>query len=374
MSSNAARLEPVRSKGEFRFRRGTSADYDAVRNLIEAVYGVSRSAESIRWLYDGNPAGVCQFWLAEDEQTGQIASCRPVFPWRMRIGTREFLAAQAGDAMTHPGFQRRGLFGSLVKLAWSELRDQGIPFCFSFSEAGSLSVYKKTTIGEGPLAGTHEVLRFRRMVYPLSLRPYVKQALRMKGLLSALDRATRVLQRLRLRLPERLTIHPVDRFNEEFDDLWARTANQYGVLAIRDSRYLNWKFIDTPGGRFEVVALRCEGALVGYAAFEIDEEGTGCIGDLFGEPRIVRALLQATLAVMLERGCLRAYTWTAAESPLFSMIRRFGFIPRDQPFPMAVHVFHTTDETATAIDPRRWWIGYGDRDVPHLASRPVEKS
>jgi GNAT superfamily N-acetyltransferase len=358
---------------DFCLRRGGVADYDGIRRLREAVYGVPRSLESIRWLYEANPAGPCQLWLAEDIKTKQIVACRPVFPWRMRIGDRVFLVGQAGDAMTHPGFRRRGIFSALVKLAWLELRDQKIPFGFSFSEAASLSVYKKTTVGDGPRAGTHEVLRFQRLMYPLSLRLIREWMPTPRSLIGGLDLANRAFQRWRLTLPGGLSVSRVHRFGEEFDDLWIRTATQYGVLTVRDSRYLNWRFMDLPTGAFLVFALRSHGELVGYVAFEIEAAGNGWIADLFGvrDPEIITALLKASLSTMLAMGCVRASIWVATDNPFFTTIRDFGFVPRADRVPMAVHVYIDGAEAQAALDAPRWWAWFGDRDVEREAEHPV---
>ena len=362
----------VLQRDEWKIRRGDASDYEGTRHLWETVHGVPRSPESIHWLYEANPAGPCQLWVAEEMGTGRIVATRPVFPWRVRVGHREVLVAQAGDAMTHPEFRRRGVFTSLVQVVWSELRDQGVPFSFSFSNAGALSVYRKTAVGQGFRAGTHEVLWFRRLVYPLSWRLILGRTPAIAGLISGLDLPRRVFPRRRLTLPKHLSVFRVDRFDREFDDLWIRTAQQYGVLAVRDSRYLNWRFMDPPTGAFQVLGLRTQGELVGYIAFEVDAQGNGWIADLFGlpNPEIVAALLRASLGAMLEMGCATASILVATDNPFVRVIRDVGFFQRADRFPMAVHVYRDGVDAETALDARRWWAWYGDRDVERLAKHP----
>jgi hypothetical protein len=71
---------------------------------------------------------------------------------------------------------------------------------------------------------------------------------------------------------------------------------------------------------------------------------------------------------MLAAGCLKASLWTAAESDLFAMVKKFGFIPRDDSFPMAVHVFQDGSDASVALDGRQWLAWFGDRDVEHLVA------
>jgi GNAT superfamily N-acetyltransferase len=355
-------------------RLGTTADYDGVRRLWETVYGMPRSLDSLRWLYQENPAGACRLWLAEDPTTGEIVAVRPVFPWRIRVRRRDLLVGQAGDAMTHPDFRGRGIFSALVRVAWAELRDRDVPFSFSFSNAGSLSVYKKIVIDGRPRAGTHEVLRFQRLVYPLSLQLVrLRMPALCRRLLLGLDAASRPLQRLRLALPGRMSVSSVHRFGEEFDELWTRTADEYGLLTVRDSRYLNWRYVDPPSGRFQVLALRVRGELVGYVVFDVDADDNGSIADIFGlpSPEIIAALLRAALAAMLEAGCIKASIWVATQNPFLSAIRACGFLPRSEYFPMAVHRYGDGREADAALDARCWWAWCGDRDVERLAERPL---
>jgi GNAT superfamily N-acetyltransferase len=358
----------VLGPSDWKIRRGNVDDYEGTRRLWETVYGAPRSSDSIHWLYEANPAGPCQLWVAEEMGTGRIIAARPVFPWRVRVGRRELLVAQAGDAMTHPEFRRRGVFTSLVEVVWSELQRQGIPFSFSFSNAGALSVYKKTAVASGSRAGTHEVLEFQRLVYPLSWRLLLGRASAIGGLIADLDAPHRVFQHWRLTLSKDLSVFWVYRFDREFDDLWIRIAPQHGVLTVRDSRYLNWRFIDAPAGAFQVLGLRSHGELVGYIAFEVDAQGNGWIADLCGlaNPEIVAALLRASLAAMLEMGCAKASILVATDNPFFAVIRSVGFIQRAERFPMAVHVYHDGAEAEAALDARRWWAWYGDRDVERL--------
>ena len=370
-SSEAQGIEvPPTTEADFAFRRGTADDLASVADLSHVVYGLHRSPESIRWLYQQNPAGPCAFWLSEDRLTRRIVALRPVFPWRLSVGGREIRAAQAGDAMTHPEYRGRGLFSALVKAAWSELRDDNVPLGFSFSNPGSLSVYRKIVIGRGPRAGTHVVLQFRRMVFPLSLRLARERFGAPAMLVNGLDVAYRAFRRHRWMPAGHLSAFTVDRFGSEFDELWHRTSAKFGVLTVRDSRYLNWRFIDSPSGSYRVIGLRSRGTLIGYVAFEVDGGGTGSIADLFGspEPEVIGALLSISLSTMLAAGCLKASLWTAAESELFAIVKRFGFIPRDDSFPMAVHVFQDGPEAAAALEGRQWLAWFGDRDVEHLVS------
>ena len=369
-SAERPRPAPHQTLADFELRRGTAADFGSVIELSEAVYGIQRSEASIRWLYEDNPAGPCAFWLAAERSTNRIVALRPVFPWRIRVRNREVLVGQAGDAMTHPDYQGRGLFSALVRAAWTELVRQEVPFAFSFSNPGSLSVYRKIMIGRGERAGSHIVLNFRRLVYPLSLDAVRERFGGPAGLLRGLDVAYRAFQRHRWAMPSDCSTFAVERFDDEFDDLWRRTGGRYGILTVRDSRYLNWRFIDAPSGRYHAIGLRKNGTLAGYVVFENDEHRCGSIADVFGTPDddVIHALLGASFDAMRTADCLKASLWAPVESEMFARVKKFGFIARDDTFPMAVHVFDDGADAAVALEAREWLAWFGDRDVEHLVA------
>jgi len=345
-------------------RRGTASDFPAIAELFEATYGVRRAPESLHWLYEANPAGQCQLWLAEDPRSGQVLGSRPVFPWRLWINDQETHVAQLGDAMTRPEFQGRGIFGSLVRAAFTALLEEGIPFSFSFSNPRSLSVYKKIKVGVGQCVGTHEVLEFRRMVRPLSAEALLDRT-PLRGMVGAVDRVTRACLRPRLSLPRGLSLAPVERFDGEFDEVWERARHSYSVLTVRDTAYLNWRFIDTPNGSFRILSVRQGGVLAGYVTFELDSLGCGWIADVFAlaQSKIISALLRGAVACLAEDGAVKVSVWTPAAHTSYALLREIGFIPRPDVFPMAVHVYRDGHETEAALKERQWWAWFGDRDV-----------
>jgi GNAT superfamily N-acetyltransferase len=351
-------------------RQGDATDLPAIARLCEVTYGVPRPLDSLRWLYEENPAGRCQLWIAEDPDSGQVVGTRPMFPWRLWVNGRELRVAQLGDAMTHPQFRGRGIFSELVRSAWSALIDQGVPFTFSFSNPGSLSVYKKTRVSVGHRVGTREVLQFRRMARPLSLKAIFGHVPWARGVVGSVDRLTRAYLRRRLALPRRFSVFPIHHFGGEFDELWERARGAFRVLTVRDTTYLNWRFIAAPQGAFRVLGVRQDGELAGYVAFEMDSQGDGWIADLFGlaQPEVIGALLKGALARMLEDGAAKSYVWAAPANASYPLLQKLGFIARDDVVPMAVHVYRDGDEADAALEAAHWWAWYGDRDVEREAT------
>jgi predicted N-acetyltransferase YhbS len=364
---SAIRMDQVSELANIRIRTGTVADYERIGRLHASVYGVPRSGTHMDWLYDQNPAGRCRLWVAEDAHSGEIVSTRPVFPWRVRIAGRDVLAAQAGDAMTDPRYRNRGVFGALVRTAWSALREEGIPFVFSFSNPGSLAVYRKIA-AEGGTTSAGNLLSFRRLTYPLSIRALVDRVPTLHKA-AALERVARRLLRRRLRPLAGYTAERVSRFDEEVDRLWERVADRYGVMTVRTHTHLNWRYLRAPSGPFDAILLRHEGRPVAYIIFEAGSDGHAAIADLFAPPdgAIIAELLKACLGALLDRAAVAVSVHAAEGSPFSAALRRFGFVPRADRAPFAVHALRECADAETALQADRWLLWYGDRDVERVA-------
>jgi FkbH-like protein len=67
------------------------------------------------------------------------------------------------------------------------------------------------------------------------------------------------------------TVRPVDRFDERHDELWESTARDLTCAVVRDSSYLNWKYVDQPGQRFARLDVLDGPSLRGVAVWMVRE-------------------------------------------------------------------------------------------------------
>jgi GNAT superfamily N-acetyltransferase len=109
-----------------RYQPGDEAQILAVR---QATFGdVDRARllpEVWRWQFLDNPAGAGYIRLAEHD--GKIVGQYAVIPARFRLGTdggSEQVLAMSCDTMTHPAYQRQGMFVRLAQELYTELASQ----------------------------------------------------------------------------------------------------------------------------------------------------------------------------------------------------------------------------------------------------------
>lgn len=105
--------------------------------IMTACFGQAPDDRYFVWKYNANPAGqVVGFEALAD---GQIAGFYGVIPWQLALDGQTVSVFQSMDTMTHPNFQRRGLFVTLAKACYAELAARhkdyviiGIPGTSSF--------------------------------------------------------------------------------------------------------------------------------------------------------------------------------------------------------------------------------------------------
>jgi len=101
-----------------------------------------------------------------------------------------------------------------------------------------------------------------------------------------------------------VTLVPVERFDSEFERLFDQCATGYRVLGVRDSEYLNWRYLAAPRRRQIPYAARSSGKLIGMAALEVFRDRAEII-DLFTFPQeaYLDGVLNALIAKAREKGC-----------------------------------------------------------------------
>ena len=117
-------------------------------------------------------------------------------------------------------------------------------------------------------------------------------------------------QRRRVRaraLPPGLTVEPLERAGEEFDQLWQRTSRLHATTNLRSAAWVQWYCFGMPALPKVLLACRAGGRLQGYAILRAVGKG-GDRGlellDLWvdpSQPRVVEALFTGAAHYALER-------------------------------------------------------------------------
>jgi hypothetical protein len=174
------------------------------------------------------------------------------------------------------------------------------------------------------------------------------------------------------RSPLRGAVHEVKRFDARHDRLWSESCHDIPCAVVRDSSYLNWKYVDQPGQDFLRLEL-VEGDKV-----------CGVIVLMFRPPDEVyhyyRAFLVDLVAPLSDEALMRQLVWralhAAADRGADSLIclhtgdrmthalRKCGFILREPGRYLLVNPGLLDEEARRIVlAAENWYVTQGDSDI-----------
>jgi len=293
-------------------------DRPAVASLYARVFGELEMTAFLRrwdWQFHRNPASDaanCLMWVAEAR--GELAGFLASFPARFKLLENDAIIRLPCDLMVSTEARGRGVGEKLIR-AYTTSEDL-IVNALGYTPAAGRMYHR---------LGYREVHAERVRVRPCNLRPIIRDLLTRAHRRSGLDRfvssvagvSGRILN-LGLWALNRATA-PVcsDRFeirqctaaDAAFDELWQRVSPAFPISAVRDSRWVQWRFLEDPC--FEH-ALLCGfdqgGRVLGYVDVRVSirrKLRLGRILDLFcdpGTPEVAESLIAAGIARLEAEG------------------------------------------------------------------------
>jgi GNAT superfamily N-acetyltransferase len=178
----------------------------------------------------------------------------------------------------------------------------------------------------------------------------------------------RVRELLRRRRPAPgLRLREIECFDDSFDEFFTRVADRFDVIAVRDSAYLNWKFVDKPFGHFTLLAAHdADDRLVGYLVFRCSGEGSDAMGtvvDVLADPDTgaFAALIQSSVNAMRERAVAQV-SIACSDASSASTLQQLGFLRARQPLGFMVHGWEGRVDPSWVKSARHWYLTFSDAD------------
>jgi hypothetical protein len=260
--------------------------YDASRRdaylglLGEAWGGAAMGGATFDWWFDGNPAGSIRSVALRD---GEVVGAAGHSIYRLVVDGRQRLGQISVHAATTPSARGLGIFRAIQLRHEEQGRDWGSICVLGFVSDPTRPIFV------GPLGWTR-IDRRRVWARPLPIG--------------------------------RKSARPLDRFEERHETVAAAAAPRMRNHVLRDSRYLNWRYTDSPRG-YRILDADLGGfAVVGFTR----RRGLklALVMELVAEDEEVSLLLSGALAAA--RGSLALL---AVPSPVLtrSLLLRRGFVP-----------------------------------------------
>ena len=162
-----------------------------------------------------------------------------------------------------------------------------------------------------------------------------------------------------------IAIEIIDRFDRRFDEFWKAISDEYKIVVVRDSRYLNWRFADSPR-RHSIRAAKRGEKVTGYVVLfknKIEDMLLGHIVDLMvkaGDAETLDALVSEALSYFKKEGCVKACcALLTAARPYHAVLTKRGFIGRRVSSYLAGYSDNAED-LALMKNPNNWFVTFAD--------------
>jgi hypothetical protein len=354
---------------DWSIRRYREGDENQINSLFNVVFQAARPLQEWRWKFLDNP---CMTKLSSSalitvtESNGTIVGQYASLPLIFKMRDSAVRVAQPVDSMVHSDYRKgaRGIL-ELFALQYDRAREDGIQFGFGFPNERHHPVGKR-------LLRYQDLSRLPTLFKRLNWRLGIKRKLPISspGLLSTVQKASGKGYRISLALkehPEDVQMLQVKAFDERIDDLWTRAKGRYEIMAVRDRRFLNWRYVEKPDDPYNILLAEQAGKALGYIILKITHASEACVGvivDLLSTTRAIdEALINAALHHFLDEKVDFALGRVLREDALYLTLRQYGFTERKEfpSIPVVYMVFSEGVDEHFLKNPYHWHLTYGDQ-------------
>lgn len=284
---------------ELEFRRFTPDDVPSLKETFELCFNTKPSDEYFQWKYFDNPSGEVVAFVAAHDKT--IAAFYGVIPEFYVVNGEIRKIHQSMDTMTHPNYQRRGLFVKLAEMTYAIVQET----------AGDLKVIG---IG-GPTS-------YGGLVKKLKWKDVNKFKYIFTN--KYLFKAANLLSR-----SKNLEIAKINEMNQELANfLNNRKMSDKPIQPHVSADFFNWRVLNSADRDFRALQIKDKGATVGVCVYVMDEKERCLIHflgfsneDLFSEytNAVVGHLFKETRAQFV-------FTWEPLNKNFHKALQKAGFI------------------------------------------------
>jgi hypothetical protein len=348
--------DPAEEAGGFAVSPSRPGDEHGILALFNEVFAVGnpdfvpRPLSHWRWAFADNPEGHQTFVAeARGAEEGRIVGTYTAMPARWRFPEGIHWGAQAVDTVVAPRFRRslrkNGLFLTLADRWFAHYgcpeRDR-IVYGFPNPQAFRIGT---TKVGYLPV---------HCPMPELSLPVAAAARLAAPGVSPGIH------------------VEEIEQFGREVDAFDAALAPRLGISAVRDARYLNWRYTQCPTTRYRLLrAESATGALRGFLVFSLGWHGfrkeIAPIVDFLvapGDLATWRALLGAAAraaARFSERTLETLLAWAPPPHRHAEDLRSLGFTAAPSRFNLCIRIFTESFDLDHAK--QHWYVVMGDSDM-----------
>lgn len=354
----------MRVDHKFEVRALQDRDLSSLTELYKNVFNVEKDESFWRWKYFSLPAGEHIMKVAIESKSGKVIGQVGTIPVQMALDGRKVLGTQTWDVVVLPEYQKGGPFFKLSQLVIQESGDRGALFIFGFSITKTLKLSTR-------FLKFKSVFPIRRLVRVLQPSHFISQKIKMPWVSFILGEISGRLMRFiysdQIPLPEGYRLHQVSSFDERYDRLMESLAVNTKIMVYKDSKYLNWRYIDCPSHNYKVFAVESAEEIAGFTVVSIQNEDIrrAYILELIADPqkpRMLEALLNQAIRYSYDSKADTINSWAPEHSLAWKIKRKKGFVVKETLHNLIVRPLLDEEALLDLTDAPLWDISMGDSD------------
>ncbi len=312
-----------------------SDDEYQILNLYEEVNNRKMALEYWRWRYSKSPfgKGIIKLVFADGKLIGHYA----VTPMDILFNNKPLRAVFSLHTMTHPDFQKQGIFTFLAEEVYKKCQSEGFSFVYGFPNENSYHGFKNKLGWTG----------FGKM----------------NSLEKHLDAETNSSSKAE-------NIHEIDGFDYRVNVLWDKVKAGYRVIVPRTKDYLNWRFAEHPTIEYpKYIITSADSELSGYMVLKVYRDGNrvkGHIVDMLSvdDEHTVKSLLNTAYDYFTERKIGNLSCWMPENCFCARILKEEGFISKEFDVSFGVRTFKKVEKSLNSVEQLdNWHLTMSDVDV-----------
>jgi GNAT superfamily N-acetyltransferase len=312
-----------------------SGDEHQILNLYKEVNNKNMALEYWRWWYTKNPFGNCIIKLMFTD--GKLIGHYAVIPMDIVVDNRPLRAVFSLHTMTHPAFQRQGIFTFLAEEVYEKCQSESFSFVYGFPNENS----------------------YHGFTNKLGWTGFGK----MSSLEKSLDAETKAASTA-------WNIHEITRFDDRVNVLWNSVKSSYHIIVPRTKDYLNWRFADHPTVEYpRYIITSGSSELSGYIILKVYTKGDvvkGHIVDMLciNDEDVAKSLLHTAYSYFNKKDIHNLSCWMPESCFYTRILREEGFISKEFDVNFGVRTLEKADKSLKDIEQlNNWHLTMSDVDI-----------
>ena len=323
--------------------------------------GSPKDVDRLRWMHFDNHQKRPMTTIVKDEGRN-VAAIYATLPVIASVAGERVSICQSLDTMTDLKHRGKGLFVSAAKSQYLLSKSEGVGFVYGFPNGKSVHGFLKH-LGWNLLDPVPFIFK------PIRAGYFFRKILG-NTIGKLLDFP--IAFRKKVDLNSNFEIKPVNLFDDEYNALWQVFSSDINIAVSRDSKYLNWRYINKPNEDYKIVALYENNRLRGFVVYCLKQKHGGKVGYIMelitdlDSSQHARILLDHANNDLIASKCEVVLAWCFDFSPNAEVFKRIGFFSLPSKLrSIELHFGYSNFNCKDSVLAERenWYLSYSDSDT-----------